>query len=508
MNITQQPFAIDFVGNNPKYRIKTSPNFVDGRCYRAAYDIESLTIGILEIGTPYGTYQWEIKNTANPKAEYEVNSAQTTTAVYAELENKIIYNAQLNENYEIEITKLSNKVRLFIKAKEGRDDDFVTIQSTGNESEISEWSHTTGITRTPKDNYNIEIQFITENEKSPKIYLDDEEGKVEFGTKILQDYFKKTKIPRPNESMAAISANDCMLKFRLLYAERTTITSLREISEERIYLKGKINEASRKNNRADWKDIGAKKLYQQTDINIYGQNSNETITTDEEKEEFLYISNFTNTAITKTITIEATGKEDSQSRTQQMTFPAKSITRIPVGVNTVNLPQCGELVEYRVKIPCYNSNITRIFKIKPREYTAQTMFLKNRLGLYESITMQDISEEKEIQGENVTVQEKETITINKTNKTYTLKTGKKTASEMRLLEAAVEQEQNLWIKGKHAEVIAIIPGTYTIRNESEDMVEAEMQFKIVETIDREPEIIEELTNESRIEERESIIQIR
>ena len=90
-------------------------------------------------------------------------------------------------------------------------------------------------------------------------------------------------------------------------------------------------------------------------------------------------------------------------------------------------------------------------------------------------------------------------TLNDSHSQWTARTGLRTAGELALLKDALTRGYNLLLEGDFAWRIAITPGSYTVMDEAEDLLEVSFEFEKVEKMSRRPLEIQVIEDETVVD---------
>lgn len=92
MNLQKEPFEIDFIGNHPEWKVKTSPYYTPGRKCSVSFAVTALVPGhLLWLETPHGDFQWNIEQYEDADDVMSMSAANTLNEVIDALERKMRY---------------------------------------------------------------------------------------------------------------------------------------------------------------------------------------------------------------------------------------------------------------------------------------------------------------------------------------------------------------------------------------------------------------------------------
>lgn len=481
MQLQKTPYTTDLLGNNPEWIIHTSPNRSEGVRFHRIYNVLSLSAGTLTIGTPHGSVSLAVSANASENRADEIATAATPTAAYEQLVLKVVYHHMLRQHYDIRARLSNGDCTLEFKALSPTTGDTVTVTSSGDAQEIAILTSSgSGRSATPKDGYRILARFeLADGTLTPELTLHDSDGTATVKAGMLTAYVPKPGIPRADEPFSAIPCPEHTISARLLYAETyENTTGVVKLSPWVTLLNASAIGENFINNRGDWQSADTLKLSRKTDIDIHGQDNADTVRTDTETEQYLYISNLTGSDISKTATVTVTEGTTTTSTTATLTFPARSICRIPCGwraVQGIFTENRLTPVKWLISIPTGSGAITRTFITRPRQHGAVTALLLNRCNLYESMVFFTTAAETKTEGQRIETAGGTIHLTENMTETVTLRTGKRTAKEIALLKEALTKTDNLLLEGNRAWHISFEPATTELYDTSEDLTEAEMK---------------------------------
>lgn len=506
MNLRAQPYRIDFIGNKPEYVVKTSPYHTEGRRYKRTFALSALTANsTLNIYTPYGNYTWNILSGSHPDEVWTIGPATTKSAIIEQLNAKVVNNYELRQHYDISIAQRTSDVAVTFTAVDPNEDEYVTMGI--GQTEVTVVETVSGINRTAKDGYKIVAWYEVDGQPTPKLYFDDNAGSVCIVTDMLKSYFGKPNIPQISDNITE-NCTRLLINARLLFAEMVAgEVGVVKTSPFITLVKGTLEPYCAANNIPDWQSADDRKFILKDDVDIFGQNNNDTVKTDIRTEQYLYVANFTNSDIANvplTLTTMAIDGEETET-VSNITFPANTVMRLSVGAEALGIDNMQGLLSYSVAITHGSTTVARNFAIVPRQYNARTFLLENHVGVYESFVFSNLSVEKSTNGERAVKHDIERYILDDSNHQFTARTGLRTAKELRILEQALDKDNNLLLDGQYAWRISIVPGSYNVLDEKEDLIEVEMQFVLTEKINRQPLHISFIEPSTQITRTDNII---
>lgn len=504
MNLRAQPYKIDFIGNNPKFVVKTSPFLTEGRQYARSFAVRLIVYGSFSLYTPHGNYHWDVSTADRPDSPFAMKQATTAAAVMEQLQAKLVNNYDINLFYAVTAELRQNDVLLTLTAREYGAQGNIALQNNSTPYTFEETVF--GLNRSNKDNYKIAAWFQCGEERTPAMFYDDNDGDVTISTEMLKPYFGTPDIPSFGESAGSKPCPHAAIRARLLFAESENgKVGVVKQSDEITLIRGRIEQYCADNNIPDWDSNTADKIYLSTGLSIFGQDNGDTVKTDIRTEQYLYVANFTDNDIANVpVTLtkhSANGSETTTAAT--VTFKAQTVSRVAVGAAALGIAAQSGLLWYSVTIG--TTGITRTFLIVPRPYHAKTALLQNRVGLYESFVFDNVAVEITTNGERAVTNRADRYIIDDTTRVITARTGLRTEKEIRRLEKALASEHNLLLEGQYAWRISIVPGSYTVVDETADLIEVEMQFLLTEKVNRQPLYISSVEPSTVISRTDNII---
>ncbi len=492
IHLQKTPFLIDFLGNDPKFTIRTQPYSTAGRSYSRVFAFTSLTAGTLTLTTPYFTLTFSVIAT-DTDGEFTLQACATIAATYLQLVKKLKYNHTIRSWYDVKLTQTEDAAKLTLTdLTKTAPSTAITLTSSGDAAEVTVSSTTTGLDRMAKDKYRIAAYYeITAGGRTcttPLFYFNDVNNRVAIGTKMLEPYCPDPDIPAYLETAGATECASAIAQVKLLFAESVAgnIGFVKQ-SGVKYLINGRLEQYERDNNLPDWSSANGERFLRATGIDIFGQDNADTLITDAETEQFLYVSNFTASDKEATLQYSAVrndGTADSLAAVCTLTVPARSVVRIPVSPAAMSVANAANVVSYAVRVNSGDTSITRSFTMAARPYNARTLLVLNAVNLYESFTIYDMAEEITTSGELVVRNGWREYLVNDEYAEYTARTGMMTKRQMQRLKNALAKSGNLLLDGQYALHITIEPASYTVMDEDEDMISMEFKFVTGEKIDR------------------------
>jgi hypothetical protein len=176
-------------------------------------------------------------------------------------------------------------------------------------------------------------------------------------------------------------------------------------------------------------------------------------------------------------------------------FDPGKIYRIPISMKSLEIDN-KDLSSFYITLKDAASRIffRRDFEVVEKPYNARVFLLQNKYGLIESFWIDNLLEEKTVDGDTVRLLNEYKIDVSKVETVYTARTGSKRVREMQVLKGGVENEGNYIVTsppeghlppapsegGGVLIPITILPMTLEVVDEEEDLQRAEFQFVLTQ----------------------------
>lgn len=324
---------------------------------------------------------------------------------------------------------------------------------------------------------------------TPDMIYDYVGNTVTVGTEILRHYFKPADIPHYQDGFRSRVIENNELSYSMLYSDNNSSGRQPETGSFTL-VNGYIEPHRWVNNYPDWLPVSMARFYNRSGFDIYGQDNYATVYTYRGCEQYLYVRNYGSSAIQLSASLSVTSRNGTVSTSTTANFPefnnptipANSIVRLRVDADAFGnalLYNINDVLQYTLRMIVGRYTIERTFILKETPYNAKFLLLKNKLNLYESFVVFDERKELTVSGERTVQDALEIYQISDTEQIFTARTGLLPEGEISLLDIALRKRGNLLINGQWADYIAIVPGTWTVIDQREDLIEVEFQYKIV-----------------------------
>ena len=532
MKIRKAPYPIDFLGNSPEYILRATPWSSEGRRVSQTYSVASLpagrlVFGSLRIGGIPGTSElsWNVK--ADPgDGLYEIAAASgDATAVLDSLEAKVVYNPELRKYFDVSAW-VSAGICYIKFTSLIEEPDNIDFYHEDDENAVSWVEGNTGLKRSPRKDWRALAFFSIKTPQgvttTPEMIFEESGGDVHVSTDIIRAYMPKPDIPGWGEFFTAKPCPNATAKIRLYYGEmyadnshpvwnigtglptpqsvNTTTHSkpvangglvLRNLmrSDEITLVNGELQEYAFNNNIPDWnvrKSTDNVHFYLKTDIDIFGQDHNETVFTPHETEQYIYVYNYSSSDVTARVQASATLADGTTDDGWQ----EENATLHP-GVNRITVREDdSEVVALRVVVSVENSvKATRNYIFKAFEHGFHTFLMLNALNLYETFIVEELAREENSEGERRVIAGRDSYGTSDRQTVFTARCHPRNAKGLKLLRAAFAKQDNLLLEGRYAWYVDMLPGSLTVSDEGSDLAECEFKFRLREKTNRDPQVI-------------------
>lgn len=500
LSIIEQPYQFDFAKNNPSFIVSGNKRLSLGQTGIIRYKINTIPVLGTEIRIQLNENNYTFKVTTSVQAQneaYKIGRYTVLTDLRDELILKIGQNYYISQLFVFTATIYNSEIALTFTAKTQTQSTF-TLSSTEN-SLITYINEQVGIAPTYKDNYKVFAQFEIDKIENgtivsittPEMFFDlDDKNRVCIPLKVPDSYFDRIDIPSLSESFSAYPLQYLLLKYRLKYAEfygANPLVNFLQFSNYKLLSNGKIAENNM--NFADWDDqMGGinNKISYYDEIRSYGSPSGKTYNSFSSMPQWAYFmfcdfrlqAQITKTCSVKVDILENDGTLINNISIGSFTISNYTIVRIPISEDALNLGNySANILSYTVKIyHTAGAEWTRRFVLNPKPYFSKIFLLTNRLGVLESFYIDNELTEKIVEGDEIILNN--ATEVNKTNveTIYTARTGAKNKEEMELLSSAVESKFNYRIENDKIERIVILPDSFQLNEESEDLQSTEFRY--------------------------------
>ena len=321
--------------------------------------------------------------------------------------------------------------------------------------------------------------------------------KVRLPLEILKNYFLTADTPALDEPL--LGKNGVPTAYPIFKNSIKTLCQYTEISgksmqkgivrqtKEYTLFNGELDTGFHKNKLFDWATKDFPNFCwipsAQTEIMVWGTNTGDKARIFRDLPQWLYVSTLkmkTNTTIALKADYPLVIKQGDPVPVPSafsLTLLPEMIYRIPISMKNLELPNNIPSFSVTLKEPSATQPFfKRDFEVVEKPYHARVFLLQNKYGLLESFWINNLLEEKTIDGEAIRLSEFYAVDISKVETVYTARTGSKRIAEMQILKQAIENTDNYIVLDKELIPITILPLTLQVAEEEDDLQSAEFQF--------------------------------
>lgn len=501
VNIIKQPYKIDFSKNDIYFAFSTKKELNNGAYSSITYLIEKMPTvrgEWMELSFYGYKYRFDVVGTPG-QAKQNGRLIPRSLSGSDPYENQSIWtdfiakDYYISKHFKIETTIDGGGLHIIFTSKIFTDLHTLKFSLSGSPSFIFEQEDfVDGVIVHYKSNYQIYGKIVFGENELPEIYVSPNDDNIAIlPLDIIRSYIK-LDVPGINSMYGAIPCINAVANYYLEYSEffDERVQYIKQ-SEPLWLLPGRCNEYEQVNNLPDW--ITFNPLTKIIDYKFprnYSSDSGLTLNSYIELEQFVYFSLFQSSTNTRSIDCEIEILEKSGTfifhNPGSLVLENNKIYRIPVGYNALNLYEISnEILMYTVRLTSNSQVFTRTFRLFQKPMFAREFYFQNRHGLFETFYCENNMEEKEIDGTENIRRNEIYIDIDQKRTIFTARTGYKSKNEMRLLSEAVENSHNFIIDNGQVKRIAILPDSYIIKDEAEDLQAAEFRYQISEDLSSE-----------------------
>lgn len=501
--LSERPFDVDFAQNSLSAKFNCTPNQISGVKFYKQFAFTSLpavnkkiTFTFNNTSLTFTIAQYVIAAKYPDKMAVALNTAKLLES----FEDKIVYHYLLNKYYDISAVISGNVVIVTFAAKEVGSEYNLTITTDDRTVHYTAIAGSVaGVNRVKLSNYFVFAQLlikrysqaIQETIRTPEMIISvDENSQAKLQLDILKGYFEECDVPNITDSIGGYPLQYATILYNILYAEvygDTPAVQIVKKSEDLIALNAKEYEYPRSVNLPDWITFhNEKKISEYDQPRNYGSTNNLTVKSYKDLPQYLYFILVAGADQSDTYRIDLLLKDGtvvSSHATGQILFQHNAITRIPVSFRSLGLDlYLGDILSYTINFTFsgLSAGDTMIFKrtfiLEEKPFFAKEFLLQNKYGVLESFFIENQLVEKETEGNKVVKNGATEIDFTNKSTIYTARTGAKTKEEMQLLSDALEQKFNYRILNNKTYLISILPNTFTITDEAEDLQSAEFSY--------------------------------
>lgn len=520
--LSKKPKDVDFVKNNPFFRILLNRDIYSTPCidifiFKAASSVpHPLSSGKILFTLPNNE---EVEFEAIYGTDVDKALEADTFRYYSTLEdckNEFISKFQnhyvLSEYYDIDIFIDENSGWLILKftCKDITNETPLDFTFSGYSGSAPTEIHTPAyLLEFPELWYLFAKYKISRyNDKglievvdTPKMFFTHKNWNVDVYMTVIERYFKYIDIPIFPDFYGAQLMRYNHIDVEFLYAEAygtpLKVEWVQKYGPIKI-LNCKLQSQYYDDNKVDFV-LPSNQSDSLNSINTvigWGSNSGEKVRTFEGMPQYIYL-NTMYCSDTKSINcivyyITAQGTVGTISK-QSLALLQGNIYRFSTDLYALGLDN-KDIVQYTVSLTCNASPVfSRIYQVISKPFFARTFLFQNKYGLLESFFVENLEEEKTVEGRKVLLNKLNEIDIQNKGTYYTARTGFKRKNELQALKYAFENKHNFIISNDKIIRISILPDSFTIVDEDEDL--QNLEFKFCVSLEAEELPIKKFTDE-------------
>jgi len=503
--LSERPFDVDFAQNSLAAKFNCTPNSISGvKFYKQFYFTslpninQKITFSFNNTSLTFTISQYVIA----AKYPDRMAVALSIAKILESFEDKIVYHYLLNKYYDITAVISGNGVIVTFAAKEVGSEYNLTISTDDRITHYTVLAESVvGVSRIRLSNYFVYTQLlikrysqsIQETIRTPEMIISvDENNIAKLQLDILKSYFEECDVPNISDPVGGYALQYATILYNIMYAEvygDTPAVQTVKKSADLIALNAKQYEYPRSVNLPDWITFhNEKKLSEYNQPRNYGSPNNLTVKSYKDLPQFLYFIYVAAADQADTYKVDLLLKDGttvSSHATGQISFKHNAITRVPVSFKALGLDQyAGDILSYTITFTFTGLSagdvmtFKRTFVLEEKPFFAKEFLLQNKYGVLESFFIENQLVEKETEGDKVVKNGATEIDFSQKLTLYTARTGAKTKEEMQLLSDAVEQKFNYRILNNKTYLISILPNTFVIADEAEDLQSAEFSYML------------------------------
>ncbi|MDL2309460.1 hypothetical protein LJC68_09425 [Bacteroidales bacterium OttesenSCG-928-B11] len=498
VTITEKPYLIDFAGNLLTFKMTGTPVSVSGRKAVTQWKINMFPRLDYSFIIAYGEKQFvfTVKSVAASINRPDYIGNYRDLSLKEELVVKIAGNYEMGKDFQITI---SDSLEITFAALDFGGEN-VSLSSSDPQASFSRIRLTEGIARSFKNGYKI-FAFLeitryangsVQQLKTPPMLLSlDNTNKAVLPLTLLRSYFSQVDIPVIDEAFRAYILQYAIIKYALSYSDyHDGKVQLVKRFGYRYVTAGQLGEQCKSLNIPDWITPvnGALKFSNDRHPLNYGCDSGLTVKSFRELGQFVYFmlfygngdGNYSQELQVRIEILNEDGTTVNDIDPGSVSMTNFNIIRIPLSFSSLSLSDYSDnILSYTVRVYPTDAEQRvwkRTFIMQEKPYHSHTFLLQNKYGVLESFFTDRESKEKTVEGEVVKKNGLNEIDITDTSITYIAQTGYKASHELKLLEEAVGNSFNFKIVNGKAIPITILPDTFTIFDETEELQNCQFQY--------------------------------
>lgn len=319
----------------------------------------------------------------------------------------------------------------------------------------------------------------------------DADGRVEVGTLILRNYFREAEVPNYDDVFVSRVIGNNTITYGIEFAEVVDGDEQNWRNGTQYQLcNGYVKPYMQVNNFPDWGANFIAKFESRAGIDFFGQDNNAVVKAPVDCEQYVYLRNYGASAATLATTVTLYHKDGTTTVLRgsdhvwfsNPSIPGKSLVRMRTDLaafGVLGLMAAG-VARYVVAL----GSLTRTYVVVSKPFNGRTFFVKNALNLYDSLWVSSGKRELSTSGDRVVYGGSDEYCIDDYEEVFTARTGLRKSSDLNRLAVCLRKDGNLLVSGEWADVISVVPGSFVLKDESEDLIEVEFQYKVVKRVAR------------------------
>lgn len=329
---------------------------------------------------------------------------------------------------------------------------------------------------------------------TPHMIYDYVGNEVSVGVGFLKHYFKPADVPYNQDGFSPRVVEHNSFSYVMHYIDTVSYGRTRDyVTSSFTMINGYVEPYRWENNFPDWESLHLERFYSRTDVDLWGQNNNDTVHVFRGCEQYIYVRNYRSNPVVPSVTLSILTRTgismviNPGTGFSNPTIPGNSLVRLETDIAAFGNIGCpaANILQYTVTFMISGESLSRTYILHEPPYNAQHMLFLNNLNLYEMFVIFNMKKELSTSGDRSVRNEMEIYRMSDTERIYTARTGMRPADEIRMLDSALRKTGNMLLNGQWSDYITVVPGTWTITDQKEDLLEVEFQYKIVKRVARE-----------------------
>lgn len=320
----------------------------------------------------------------------------------------------------------------------------------------------------------------------------DSNGRVSVGTQILGSYFRDAEIPNYGDVFVPRVIVNNTIGYRIEYSE--VVDGERRVTHlgsEYELSNGYVKPYMQVNNFPDWVVRHPHVRFDSyTGVDMFGQDADAVVKAPLDCEQYIYLRNYNGFSVTVDTNVTLYLKDGTSMVLRgsdgvwfsNPSLPAKSLVRLRTDLAAFGVLGLTAESVYKYKVDI--DNLIRTYVVVPRPYNGGTFFVKNALNLYDSLWVSSGKRELSTSGDRVVLGGRDKYMLDDYEEVFTARTGLRRSGDLNRLSVCLRKEGNVLVSGEWADVVSVVPGSFVLMDESEDLIEVEFQYKVVRRVAR------------------------